>query len=412
MRMRLRRRYLLLAGLPVLILTIGVAAWSRTGNAPLLRTIALPRRPFELAVDARTHRVFVIGTTVGGYLSMLDARTGTLLRTVALGALPLHLGGARLAVDTRTGRVFIPNGGGITMLDARTGAPLRTIAAGGYATKVDELRGHVFSLSSHALAMLDARSGALLRVTPLPIVPVGLAVVEPSGWVVASDQSGARVSLLDARSGELVRTIAGAGDPVAIDGRRGRVFGITATGVSLLDVRSGRLVRTLPVDDSYDAAVDLRQGLVIVPTATSFSGWRAPSVVTLRRTLDGMALRTMRVGTGRAVVALDARSDQLVVATTGPFDASGNAIARGTVRLIDARSGQVRRTVTVGVDPLAVAVDERTERTFVVNSGGIAPPPDPWTWIPAPVRRRLPFLAARPQAHPVSGSVNVLALSR
>ncbi len=41
----------------------------------------------------------------------------------------------------------------------------------------------------------------------------------------------------------------------------------------------------------------------------------------------------------------------------------------GTLNLLDARSGAVRRTVHVGPHPLSVAVDSAAHRAYVVNRG-------------------------------------------
>jgi len=39
-----------------------------------------------------------------------------------------------------------------------------------------------------------------------------------------------------------------------------------------------------------------------------------------------------------------------------------------------------------------MAVDERTGHVFVLNGPRTVPVPDPWAWLPAWLRRRLPFL--------------------
>jgi DNA-binding beta-propeller fold protein YncE len=74
------------------------------------------QNPTALAVDVHTRRVFVVnqgplyrngaGTAWGyGSVSMLDATTGTLLRTTRVGQNP-----RAVAIDERTGRVFVADG--------------------------------------------------------------------------------------------------------------------------------------------------------------------------------------------------------------------------------------------------------------------------------------------------------------
>jgi YVTN family beta-propeller protein len=80
-----------------------------------------------------------------------------------------------------------------------------------------------------------------------------------------------------------------------------------------------------------------------------------------------------------------------------------------SVSVLDARRGIVLRTVTVGAQPLAVAVDEQTSRAFVVSYGGTVDRPAGWwvswaqvlwCWLP-PVRPMLPGLAQQTTTHTV-----------
>lgn len=64
--------------------------------------------PQAVAVDPRVGHVFVANTTTPS-VSMFDARTGTRLRTVAVGVIP-----SAVAVDDRIGRVFVLNVGPIS----------------------------------------------------------------------------------------------------------------------------------------------------------------------------------------------------------------------------------------------------------------------------------------------------------
>jgi DNA-binding beta-propeller fold protein YncE len=103
-------------------------------SGALLRTVhtgGAPDLPPAVAVDERTRRVFVSATN---FVKVLDATTGALLRTVA-GVAP---GVASIAVDAATSRVFLatftgPGRGsvsfvkGLSILDARDGTLLRSL---------------------------------------------------------------------------------------------------------------------------------------------------------------------------------------------------------------------------------------------------------------------------------------------
>ncbi len=176
-------------------------------EAPLLRRIPL-LNPDVLAVDEQTGRVFVGGGEgVGaGHVYMLDAQSGTVLRTVAVGTLP-----RAIVVDVLTNRVFVTltsgQDGYVSTLDARSGSVLRTVQVGGtiaapalneraervyvlVASPIDARTGRV---TGHAvLAVLDT-TGALRRKVTLPDY-AGDAGGKPYG--VAVDVRTSRVFVL------------------------------------------------------------------------------------------------------------------------------------------------------------------------------------------------------------------------
>ncbi len=154
-------------------LTVGLVAASGAGayrgperlpplSAPVLRTVGVGRDPVALAVDARTGRVFVLGAA--GSVTTLDATTGSVIRTVAVGR-----GAQAVAVDEATGRAFVTDPGRVFVLDARSGATLRALPLGGGPTgelAVDARHGEVFVPANGAPRPVERgglRAGGLRR---------------------------------------------------------------------------------------------------------------------------------------------------------------------------------------------------------------------------------------------------------
>src|SRR5439155_5099617 len=119
--------------------------------AQILRTIALGQSPLAVTVDEARHHVLVAtgGLWYSGYavtpgtVSLLDARSGTVLRSVVVGA-----GEHAIALDERAADAVVSNSndGTVSVLDARTGAVVHTVAVGAHpgALAADERTGHVF----------------------------------------------------------------------------------------------------------------------------------------------------------------------------------------------------------------------------------------------------------------------------
>ncbi len=206
-----------------------------------------------VAVDGRSGRVFVLSTSgLSTYVSTLDAASMRLLRTTTVsdsallfGNLSTGTGGAPMGTpivsDARSGRVFVGHAesNSVGVLDATTGRLLRTTALrprsnldqGSYQTVIPILaarlgRVYVIDQKTGTLTMLDAANGRLLGSTatgPYAEPPVvdehdrRLYVFHPNGGV----------SLLDAISGRVLRTLSQPGGPwgsPVVDERTGRIF--------------------------------------------------------------------------------------------------------------------------------------------------------------------------------------------
>ncbi len=214
-----------------------------------------------VALDEATRRVFVVHEPYGvrfyprGRVDVLDEDSLALLRAVPTGNFPRSP-----AVDERTARVFVANqaSGTMNILDARTGRLLRTVAVGrgplgpSAAPVVDEAAGRVFFAaygSRDNVVMLDAASGAVLRRVTVSALPEVIAVDRRIGRVIVAGAGSA--SVLDARTGAVLSTTALPGSPGKLladeSGHRAFISYSDNVNVSMLDTATGRIVRTTPV---------------------------------------------------------------------------------------------------------------------------------------------------------------------
>jgi len=363
-------------GVGLLLALLGAVVFlSHASSASSVRTVSVGTWPWAVAIDPKTGYAFVVdrssevtGLASGlGRVSIVDTRSGSVLRTVAVGPDP-----RAVTVDERTGRILVANDddASVSVLDAHTGARLTTIRVGArpHGVAADTQTGRIFVVNSGegTVSVVDARREAVLHRVALP---------EPD-----------------------------ASESVVVDAHRDRIFIAGANTVAVLDARSGRLHRTIPVDlDSAQMAVDVRSGQVFV------SAGRGLRVLDPR---TGQVLRRLALGGLPAAVAVDSRRRHVLVVNTGAVDSNGVPLGAGSVRVLDARSGVVLRTVAVGVAPIAVAVDERSGRAVVVNAGGAVHIRDAWGQALDWLRRWLPFVPLRAtEVRTVPGSVSIVDAS-
>jgi len=312
------------------------------------------------------------GPTPTGTVDVVDSATGSLLRTVSIGLCP-----QKVALDAQTNRLFITNAGvtdqqragtgrgTVSVLDATTGAVLRTVRVGvwPYALAVDARAGRVYvtNRGESSLSVLDATTGAVLRTITMAPCPWAIAVAEQTERAFittcrsSSDADFGSVSVLDMRRGTIVRTVPRAGgDPIVVCVRTRRVFVSGFNRVYVLDAATGALLRSTGVEGGSNSvmAVDERSGHVFVA--------QGDDRLTMLDATSGSVLSSRRVGRGPEGLAVDEQRGHAFVSSVGYPE--GN-----TVSVVDTHTGAVLRTVPVGPYPALVGVDSRTGHVFVIS---------------------------------------------
>ena len=341
--------------------------------------IALPTRVRRLLFESWNGASLVVNAVAYPCRSRppLPPTTDTLLRTIAV-----SVGPTAVAVDVQRGRAFIVNdhaagrsyGGSVSVLDTRTGQVLGDTHVGRSPDMVviAEHSGRAFitNRGSNTVSVLDARTGAVRQSITVGQQPSAIAVDEANGRVfvaVNGSRSGvpaqSAVNVLDARTGRVLSNTPVGSDPgpIAVSATTGRVFVVNNNGVSVLDASSGRLLHTVTVGRFPQAvAIDATTRRIFVANVGAYNYSSTPvghGTVSMLDARSGVVLHTATVGTDPGAIAIDTATGRVFVV---------NALS-DSVSVLDAQSGMILNTIPVGVLPVAIAADERTRRVFVVN---------------------------------------------
>ena len=397
----------------------GYATTIDTASGRLLRTVMLGSNPTDVAVDEQTTRIFITDID-DGTVRTVDAHSGALLRTVAVGDLQPH-DLQRIAVDARTNRVFVstspvglpnPALSAVHMLDARSGAVLHTTMTGGGSLAADDRSGRVFAanLAGNSISMLDGRTGTLVRKVALGAGTgvYQLVVDGRTERVFAATDAG--LQMIDAQAGRLLRTLALPGmsnEALLDDEAHGRVVAIesrlappyTAT-LRIVNARTGVTVRAITLTSAYTPALDQRHGRVIVGTARGVSAFDIRTGMPMWTfAFDTRTLRNMTV---------DKRSGRIILVASGTTDVASTYPQSGSVIVLDGRTGARQSVTPVTAGACALALDERTGHAIVVSNGSIVHSDDPWAWVPTWLRRHLPFIPRSSSVRTIGVTVSVL----
>jgi len=412
-----------------------------------------PGHWMPVAVDGRLHCAFVAWLATPGYsgaaltIAAFDLTDGRRVGSLTIGLPPGSFGGGDtyVAVDARRHRLFaLPFGYPVSTLltvDTARLRVVRTVAlnpwqAGegpealiqGVPLAADEGTGRVFvgRADEPAVAILDAVSGRLLRTVALPALPLAAGSVTGAGAQVAcpvvapgfarvyiTNPVANTVTTLDARTGSIIHTVHLAFVPASplVDAAGGRVVVPYQSqyGSAVLDARSGRLLLTRAS----------RRNPALIPVALddgtqhAFVADDRGGTMAVNDLRTGRTLRTVGVGVHPSGLAFDRRHGRVLVTDSGPCCVGGGwPTGTGVLVVLDGGSGRVVRTLPLGRGPLQPLINEAGGRVLVINTeGGTTTDPDPWGWVPRPIRQRLSGLP-RPRTRPLSASVMVFDLTQ
>jgi len=305
---------------------------ARSGR--VLRTIALGWTPQTLCLDAQAHRLYAAGNPASGAgqgrLGVIDTGSGLLLRTVAVGRDPISI-----AVDSRAKRAFVVGYGdpelgsigSVTMVDTGRDVALATLHVADFPRQVvaDARTGHVFVSDTYSVYMLDAASGRTLRTLSM-----------------IGNEPGA----------------------MAVDARTHRVFATNGGQVRVIDTRSGSVVASptlVPDSTVSDFAVDERRGWVV---ATSYRNADLAGTVSVLDARDGRVLRRTAIGVRPVAVAVLPALDRIVTLDNwyGISDPVQGAV---NMHILQETTGRILGGCQLA--GMGLAVSARAGRIFVID---------------------------------------------
>jgi DNA-binding beta-propeller fold protein YncE len=403
-------------------------------SSPIVGVAGVAPNLWPVVVDEAAHRAFVGGVN-DGTVSVIDTRTGALLRSTKVG------GYSYIAVAPRARRVAVSSSdGAVYLLDARTGAVLVRIPylvvprnPPDIQLVVDNSTDHLFvGFGANRVDMLDVRTGALLHhIGGCPgAIPMAVDAHTHHVFVTCDDST----IMVDSLTGTVLQRInATIGDQglMIVDDATGRVFVIGIAVPSLvLDLATGGLVRRLPFCGNRPEVDQITGRVFVVPTPCTPIGTYTPPLPREVLVLDGHSgavLRHIRTDPTPAMPLFDGATGHLLVDCVGPVDSNGVPKGLGVLDVLDGATGQLLRTTPLGWAPSDMVLDRDLHHLVVSNTATdltfgplTASLPDPW-WqgfkraTLQKINHAIPWLGVHPPPPPpttTQGSVLTLDLGR
>jgi YVTN family beta-propeller protein len=362
-------------------------ATTTSGCGQKTTTTPVGSHPSALTLDQAHHSLFVADNQ-DDTLSAID--TATCNATESSSCARRHPtsqvgdGPQALATDPSTGTVYAANfsAGTISVVSAnscnaiitkacRAEAPTAPVGSAPNGVAVDTATHSVYvaNQGDNTLSVLDAAQCSASVATgcarPSAIVhvgdgPTGVAVDQATDSVYVANNSGNTVSVINGATCNATDQAGCAGTPAMLTVGNGPfAIGIDSTTDSVYVTDAGTYSGTKGNGDT----VSVIDGATCNATVQSGCGQTAGTVT---------------VGVVPLGIDVNPTTNSIYVANTGPLHAPDSAFGH-TVSLIDgatcngshqAGCGQAAATVTVGVAPFGVAVDQSTNKIYVANNTG------------------------------------------
>jgi DNA-binding beta-propeller fold protein YncE len=277
--------------------------------------------------------------------------------------------------DSDNRLLYVPRGDRVTIYNLDTLAPVGIIPGTNsvHGVAVDPVSHHAFS-SSQPLLMWDSRTLGVIKTIGAQGNPDGIMLEPATERIYVLSHHAPNVTVIDARSGDIVGTIdlGGAPEQAASDGT-GRVY------IDVEDKDNVAVVdaRTLQVTAHYDLSGKGKGPGALALDAKNhilFSYCHDPAVAVILDANDGRIITTLPIGKG--VDASEFNPD------------TGEAISSqgdGTLTVIkETGSSQfvVEQTVATKSGARTSTLDAKTGHIFLVSADRIAPTPTPSTAVP------------------------------
>ena len=257
-----------------------------SGNiaSPALLRVTVGSAPDGIGVDATSNRVYVANGN-DGTLSVINSATDAVATTISVG-----IGANQVGVDPGLNRTYVTTdsvGASLAIVDGSTGTLVKTLDLGAsiapQGVAVDEFSHQIYVAAMNPTPFLyhiDATLGdQIVDSIPLPSQGFGVAFNPVNAMVYVAHFNDSTVSVVNPATHSIVQTITVGLNPldVAVDPAMNLVYVSTQNGggsggVAVIQASTGIETGFVPVFAAYGLAVDPNLHRVYVGTSYAFGG--------------------------------------------------------------------------------------------------------------------------------------------
>jgi YVTN family beta-propeller protein len=370
------------AGAAMLSLLPVGAALAITPAGYTVTGIDLPARVEIVGVDSATGAVYVgeAGTASDpGTVTVIDGASQSVLGSIAVPSRPYDI-----AVDSSTDTVYVSGSSGLTVIDGATDEVVATLASVGGQIAVDPATDTVYASTAAAndepgLAVIDGATNLVTATIPLPQVSLSLAVNATTNTIYSGARTGTLTAIDGATnavtgSAQFVGAISG----LAADPATGSVYAVDTGSNTVYVVDDTTLTTTASITGCpyhvIAAAADPASGTIFVTSYGNLSAGPADGTCVISASTNTVAETFPR---GGVAVAADDVTGTAYIAAWNPLYAVWVATPSSADELspliygFGGGFGSPTATLAVGIPSTASLLDSALPAATITETGAL-----------------------------------------
>lgn len=285
-----------------------------------------------------------------------------------------HPGG--IAVDAVTHRAYVlsSNDGAVVVMSPKSGKVLKRVHISTYTSAIaidsNRRRAYIASSQDSTVTVLSTKTNKIVKVIPVPSDPTAIAIDSALNRVFVNNLGGTAISVISQKTNRVVKTIDAGITVVSLRANTrthqlyGSVFNSFSPGqIAVFNGKTGAYVDTMTVGD-FPGDIALDQGHHRGYASTYSDG------IAVFDTTNNEPLAGINVDSTVSGVAIDVHAGVLYATVTTNYNGQpGDAVS-----IISLKTGQILDTVDVAADGTGsgvsfIAADSRTHRVWESGSG-------------------------------------------
>ena len=362
-----------------------------TKTNEIIKSINVGSSPWGIAYDPSNGYLYVTNGWFGFYggevwyytnnVTVINGATNTVIANISVGEGPYGI-----LYDPSNGYIYVTNTAqnNVSVIDGANNTLIASINVGAYPEGLayDPSNGYIYVANSWSnnVSVINGANNTVIANIAVGSYPVGLAYDPSNGYVYVANAGSNSVSVINGATNTVIASIAVRSFPekIAYDPSNGYIYVVNSgsNNISVINGANNKIIANLSLGLTWGSGGDWGSsgplGIAYDPSNNYLylANTIGNSLILINGTTNTV-VSNIKVGIFPGGVAFDPINDYLYVTDFNYSDWPGGDVntSSNTVFVINGATNKIIANISVGLDPIGVAVDTSNGYVYVTNSG-------------------------------------------